>query len=103
MNSFFVILPEHKNEFCKTNLFHFKVNTKRERRASNNKYPIDNDTLTKQFSSLGALVTGLTSPTATMSDEINQSGTLIEINNSHTNGNHSPSKKVSVKNGNEIL
>jgi hypothetical protein len=82
----------------KTNLFYLKVNTKRERRSSNNKTPNNNDSPTQSFATLGALVTGLTSTPTTMSDETNQADTLIEIN-----GNHSPLKNFPVKNGNEIV
>jgi hypothetical protein len=51
---------------------HFKVNTKREPRSSNNK-----NFSNQSFDTIGALVTGLTS-TPTMSDEINQADILTE-------------------------
>ncbi|CAF1387219.1 unnamed protein product [Adineta steineri] len=90
------------------------VNTKRERRSSNNKNQNNNHiskqpSQTQSFATLGALVTGLTSTTpANMSDEINHADTLviqqqpppIDINN-QPNGNHSPSKNFQVKNGHD--
>ncbi|CAF3906073.1 unnamed protein product [Rotaria sp. Silwood2] len=102
-------------KFLKSNLFHFKVNTKRERRSSNNKNQNNNiskQPQTESYSTIGALVTGLTSTQANMSNDTNQSDTLIikptsiEINNQtngvlHENINHSPSKSLKLKIGNE--
>jgi len=103
----------NKNEIFKSNLFHFKVNTKRERRSSNNKNP-NNNNISKQpqtesYSTIGALVTGLTSTQANMSDQADTliiKPTSIEINNQsngivHENGNHSPSKSLKLKIGSE--
>jgi hypothetical protein len=102
----------NKNEIFKSNLFHFKVNTKRERRSSNNKNNISKQPQTESNSTIGALVTGLTSTQANMSDDTNQADTLvikptsIEINNQpngtvHENGHHSPSKSLKLKLGSE--
>ncbi|CAF3757382.1 unnamed protein product [Adineta steineri] len=92
------------------------VNTKRERRSSNNKNHNNNNTAkqpqTDSNSTISALVTGLTSTQANMSDEKSQAdtstvkATSIEIIN-HTNGithdnrKHSPSKSLKLKVGNE--
>jgi len=89
------------------------VNTKRERRSSNNKNQ-NNNNISKQpqtesYSTIGALVTGLTSTQANMSDQTDTliiKPTSIEINNQsngiiHENGNHSPSKSLKLKIGNE--
>ncbi len=104
----------NKNEIFKSNLFHFKVNTKRERRSSNNKnqnnhHHISKQPQTESYSTIGALVTGLTSTQANMSDQADTlviKPTSIEINNQsngtiHENGNHSPSKSLKVKIGHE--
>jgi hypothetical protein len=114
LNFFHFFSPLNKNEIFKSHLFHFKVNTKRERRSSNNKNQ-NNNNISKQpqtesYSTIGALVTGLTSTQANMSDH--QTDTLIikptsiEINTqsngiSHENGNHSPSKSLKLKIGHE--
>ena len=85
------------------------------RRSSNNKSQNNNiskQPQTESYSTIGALVTGLTSTQANMSDDTNQADTLIikptsiEINNQsngiiHENGNHSPSKSLKLKLGNE--
>ncbi|CAF3002956.1 unnamed protein product [Rotaria socialis] len=92
------------------------VNTKRERRSSNNKNQ-NNNNISKQpqtesYSTIGALVTGLTSTQANMSNDTSPADTLIikptsiEINNTsngiiHENGNHSPSKSLKLKIGSE--
>ncbi len=107
----------NKGEISKSNLFHLKVNTKRERRTSNNKNHNNNNTAkqpppTESNSTIGALVTGLTSTQANMSHEKNHADILtmkptsIEFNNhsngiTHENGNHSPSKSLKLKVGNE--
>jgi intermediate filament protein if len=89
------------------------VNTKRERRSSNNKnqnnHHISKQPQTESYSTIGALVTGLTSTQANMSDQTDTlviKPTSIEINNQsngtiHENGNHSPSKSLKVKLGHE--
>ncbi|CAF0863780.1 unnamed protein product [Rotaria sordida] len=91
------------------------VNTKRERRSSNNKNQHNNiskQPQTESYSTIGALVTGLTSTQTNMSNDTNQSDTSlikptsIEINNQsngiiHENINHSPSKSLKFKIGND--
>ncbi|CAF2155417.1 unnamed protein product [Rotaria magnacalcarata] len=91
------------------------VNTKRERRSSNNKNQNNNisrQPQTESYSTIGALVTGLTSTQANMSNDTSPADTLIikptsiEINNTssgviYENGNHSPSKSLKLKIGNE--
>ena len=112
-----LFLPEHKSSIYETsNLFHFKVNTKRERRSSNHKnsnnHNIAKQPQTDSFETISALVTGLTSTQATMSDDSKQAETLIsksvavDVNEQskgtvHENGNHSPSKSLKVKIGND--